>query len=722
MRSRAPRFEKKTSAAARRAACLVFLWPALGAAEANEPAAAPAPADAAAGGLQRVVVKSQALGDGDADVARASASATGLNLSLRDTPQSISVTTRTTMDDFRLDSVNDLLGLATGIVVEKVETDRTYYTARGFDIVNFQLDGVGTPFVYGLVDGDLDTAVYERVEVIRGAAGLVANTGNPSATINFVRKRPTAGFQAAAGLSLGSWNGRRLDADVAGPLNEAGSVRGRLVLAYEDKDSYLDRYHLEKGVAHGIVEADLDADTLLTVGHTAQANRPRGNNWGALPLWFSDGSPTHYDTSINTAPRWTYWNADLGQSFVELRHQFANGWELQGGLMHKSTSSQGRLFYVYGEPDAATGAGTMAWPSLYDLDNRQNIVDLRLAGPFTLGGRTHELVFGASVSRSSLHDVSNHGEGIGTVLPDLANWDGDYPMPAFNGGGGGSRFVDKQRSLYAATRLRPLDGVQVLLGANATWIASSGESYGASRAKQENKLTPYIGTVVDLTSTLAAYGSYTTIFFPQSEVGADLNRLESADGMNAEVGLKAEWLDKRLTGTLALFRARQDNLATYARYDDEHGVSIYQGVDTLSQGVELELAGALTPTWQINAGYTQLEVETADGQAARSFTPRRLLRLTTTWQALPALKLGAGVAWQSAIHRDDVTVAGLPVRTAQGAYALVDLMARYDFDKHWSATLNIDNATDQKHFTSLYWSQSFYGAPRSVTLGLHWTY
>ncbi|MCT6980900.1 TonB-dependent receptor plug domain-containing protein, partial [Salmonella enterica subsp. enterica serovar Oranienburg] len=89
----------------------------------------------------------------------------------------------------------------TGVNVERVETDRTYYSARGFDVTNFLVDGVGLPFANGQQEGDLDTALYQRVEVLRGANGLLSFTGNPSATINFVRKRPTADFQGSVGLS-----------------------------------------------------------------------------------------------------------------------------------------------------------------------------------------------------------------------------------------------------------------------------------------------------------------------------------------------------------------------------------------------------------------------------------------------------------------------------------------------------------------------------------------
>ena len=127
-------------------------------------------------------------------------SATRLPLKQKETPQSVSIVTRSQIEDFALRDLNTLLGTTTGINVQQTETDRTYYSARGFDITNFQIDGIGLPFAYGLQNGSLDTATYDRVEVLRGANGLLSSTGNPSATINLVRKRPGKSFAASASL------------------------------------------------------------------------------------------------------------------------------------------------------------------------------------------------------------------------------------------------------------------------------------------------------------------------------------------------------------------------------------------------------------------------------------------------------------------------------------------------------------------------------------------
>jgi len=157
--------------------------------------------------------------------------ATKLNLTIFETPQTVTAISRAQIEDFSLNDVNTLLNYTPGITVEEVETDRTYYTARGFDIVNFQYDGVGIPFIGGLNLGQQDTAIYEKVEVIKGASGLITGLANPSATINYIRKRPTEETQASAGFTLSEWEGKRIDLDASGALS--GRARARVVVAYD---------------------------------------------------------------------------------------------------------------------------------------------------------------------------------------------------------------------------------------------------------------------------------------------------------------------------------------------------------------------------------------------------------------------------------------------------------------------------------------------------------
>ncbi len=649
-------------------------------------------------------------------VARSTSTATRLDLSQRETPQSVSVVTRAMMDDFSLTNVNDMLASVTGVNVELVESDRTYFSIRGFEVSNFLVDGIGLPFATGDQLGDIDTAPYDRVEVLRGANGLLASTGNPAGTVNFVRKRPTRELQASAAVTLGSWQNRRIDGDVSSALDADGRWRGRLIVAAQEKNSHLDRYSLDKKLFSAIIEHDLGTDTLLTVGHSQQHNRPKGTLWGALPLEYSDGTPTHYARSASSAAKWAYWNSDDTQTFAELNHRLNDRWQTKATLLRRSLESDGELFYVYGAPDRDTGTGLFSWPSKYGHIERQWTVDVNLTGTVALGGHEHELVFGVSRSKS---DNWLHSRDDDTHLPltESEVLAGSFPRPAFDVGlSGHADFVNRRDSVYAAGRFSLTTDLKLLAGANLSRVTSSGVQYDAVHDYRRTRTTPYFGIVYDIDHHHTAYASYAEIFNPQHQITQSGSVLEPIEGRNLEVGLKGEWLDQRLNGSLALFRTEQKNTAEYDGFSD--GRSYYRGVDATTRGFEIDVAGRIGSLWDLSAGYTQFSLKDDDRRDARTHVPRKTLRLNAVARVpgVSGLRLGATVKWQSDIHRTETET----ITSRQDAYALLDLMASYDISQTLNITAKINNVTDRKYLSSLFWSQSFYGAPRNASVTLNW--
>lgn len=661
------------------------------------------------------VLGEQPAAERDSYQSRPSSAATRLDLTPRETPQSISTLTHAQLDDFRLNSVNDALKNATGVQVEEVETDRTYYMARGFDITNFQYDGIGVPFVYGNVEGDLDTALFERVEVVRGANGLMSGTGNPSATVNFVRKRPTADPRASIDLSAGSWDMRRIETDVSVALTERGNLRGRVVYANEKRNSYLDRYAREKNLFHGVVEADLGENTLFTLGHSLNKSNANSPMWGALPLSFADGSPTRYDRSTSTSSDWAYWDVEDNRTFAELAQHLAGGWQAKAVLTRVKRKGDGSLFYMYGTPDRDSGLGLFSYPSEYRDETTQLIGDLYASGPFMLGGREHELVVGGSWSKSTLEDLSWYDTSTGTALPPLQDWNGDYPQPRNDNGSQGSDFTDRMKSAYSAARFNLGERLSLIAGARVVDLDSEGFSYGSSKSTSyDNEVVPYAGLVFDLDERFSLYASYTEIFDPQTRTDANGDRLAPVEGVNYEAGIKGELQQQKLNVSLAVFRTEQDNVAEMAGMSG--ATAYYRGVEGItSQGYEVELSGEVLEGLQASAGYTFVDITDADDRRAVTYSPKHLVRASTSYRlpALPQLKVGANLRWQDET-RNSVA--------RQDAYAVVGLMASYAIDEHWSVSANLDNLTDEKYLTSLYWTQAYYAAPRNASMTVSWNY
>lgn len=118
-----------------------------------------------------------------------------------------------------------------GISSSQADSDRTSYYSRGFEIDNYMVDGIPTWFEsrWNLGDALSDMALFERVEVVRGANGLLTGTGNPAASVNMIRKHATSReFKGNVSAEYGSWNKQRYVADMQSPLTDEGSVRRAL--------------------------------------------------------------------------------------------------------------------------------------------------------------------------------------------------------------------------------------------------------------------------------------------------------------------------------------------------------------------------------------------------------------------------------------------------------------------------------------------------------------
>ena len=653
--------------------------------------------------------------------AKPSATTTRLNLTAGQTPQGISSIKREQMDDFKLNSIRDIMDSTPGVNVQKVETDRTYFTARGFDITNFQYDGMGMGLAGGVLVGDIDTAPYEQVDILHGANGLMTGSGNPSATVNFIRKRPTYEPEAKVSVSAGSWDKRRVDLDVSGPLTDSGNVRGRLIYANEVGNSYLDRYSREKNIFSGLLAFDLTDDDTLTVGYEEQKSNANGASWGALPLTDSSGNALHYSsTSANISQPWVYWDVRTSHAFAEWQHNFANDWKSTLTVTAMEHREDTDMFYIYGDSTSSTGYTGLA--SNYKGKTRELDGDLSFSGPFSLGGREHQLTVGANVARSRTRETSLYGTSsyyTPVSLEDALN--GVIPKPTYNmaNADATSDFTDRQKSLYAGARFSLTDDLHLITGARMLSADSDGENYGSGRdVRIHGKVTPYAGVVYDLTPQYSLYASYTEIFNPQYYLNTQGQVLDPLEGKSYEAGIKGHLLDKRLDVSAAVFHTKQDNVATYAGFNPSLGGYLYEGMSYKSSGVELEATGELAPGLQVSGGYTYVYITDADNNRGRKFIPRNALTTSMAYKLpmAPQVKVGGSLKWQSKVENDDTPAAN------QAAYMLVGLMASYDIDPHWSTQLNLDNLTNEKYLQSVRYGQSNYGSPRNVTASVSWKF
>lgn len=663
---------------------------------------------------------------------RVSKGATGLPLAVKDTPQSISTLDADDLENYNVTGANDALRLATGINVEQYETNRATFNSRGYEIQLTQIDGLGMTNSWGTVVGQLDTFLFERIELIRGANGLLTGVGNASGTVNYVRKRPTNKDSGEVGASAGSFSAVRATADINKVLTEDGAWAGRVVVAHDDKDSHLRALHDERTSLYAVVDGQIGDNGVLTVGLTHLNNKQKSPMWGSLTLWYVDGSQADFDVSSSTSQDWTRWDTQSDSAFVEYTHALGADWEAKFTYSHTRAEEETRLLYAYSATGAGLnldGTGLSAWPYASYTTTENNLFDVNLTGRFKAFGRKHSLIAGVSHSnQKTATDLF--------ALPDDYAWPG---LPAFPYGGDvyaepdwgprtpSSTGEQTLTRLYAATHLAVTDGLKLIGGLNAIKLHRVGSSrYGNAGDLGDSRISeisPYFGVTYDFTPDILGYMSYSDIFLNQEQVDIQGFTLDPVKGVNVEAGVKAEWLNKQLLTTFAVFSAEQKGQAEFGGIynnpndpdDPRNGTYWYVPKDVKSKGVEFEAVGKLGKLDKIAVGATHLNISTPDGVDA-PWIPRTVvnLRYDAGFAALPQLKAGIAARWQS-----DVTNSTGLVK--QDSFILAHGYVAYDITDRSTVRLNVNNLFDKKYIGGLAYG-AIYGAPRNATVSLNYTF
>ncbi|MBQ0216852.1 TonB-dependent siderophore receptor [Alcaligenes faecalis] len=686
--------------------------------------------------LSAVVVTARGLDtEGSHSYAAPGASIMKSAQSLRDIPQSLTVVTRQRMDDFNLNTLEDVLSQTTGLSLETLGAGNKLFASRGFEMRNMQVDGVSKGFWGGTSAMGIqpDMAMYDRVEVLRGAAGLLLGNGTPGGTVNFVRKRPLAERYVGVELQAGSWDYYRGMLDVASPLNDDGSVRARAVMSYEDRGYYTSKTETRQPFFYGVLEYDITPQTQLTLGGRYQHFRKDGAYWyGGLPS-STDGSDLELKRSTSFGPSWAFYKAETQEFFAEAKHDFNARWALKVSGTYQKTQRSDSTLWLRGSanPQTLTGAYLVASSTPEErLETRA--LDANVTGSFDLLGREHSVVLGANWLEelgkgASVYDYANpipldlndpHQRNVSEKDLD-PDWTDDRTV---------------SQGVYGSLGLQLADPVKLVLGGRLSWYDYKDRLSPNSSFKQSRQFTPYAGVLVDVTPEWTAYASYADIFEPQSQSRTvSGSSLKPAIGSNYELGIKGELLDGRLNTSLAMFYIRQNDRAMV---DPENssgcpgspsgGACYINAGKVESKGIEAEINGEIVPGLQAWLGYTynhQVYLKDRDskgqpssneGQAFSSITPRHIFRAGASYRLpgeLNKLTLGAGVTAQSSTGY----LSGKVWREQTG-YAVWNAFARYQIDPRWSLSLNVDNLFDRSYYTSP--GQNVYGEPRRAMVSL----
>lgn len=663
--------------------------------------------------------------------------------SLKDTPQSVTVITRKMLDDQNLNTIEQVMEKTPGITVYDSPMGGKYFYSRGFRMTGqYQYDGVPLDIGSSYAQADSfasDMAIYDRVEVLRGAAGMMKGAGGTAGGVNFVRKRGQYTPHTQLSLSAGTWDNYRAQVDTGGPLNEAGTIRGRAVATQQSRHYFYDVAERKDQIYYGAVDFDLSADTTVGLG-IAYEDLDATPCWGGLPR-FADGKDLKLSRSTCLNPSWNNQRSKRTTAFGDLTRQLNDNWALKvAGVYSKNTQDMEYAFPSGSVPVGATSSSTLVLGSIYDYDQVDYGIDAYIDGKFDAFGQQHELVVGANTSRSHKDDFF-----AVAALPQRQNvLDPDHHLPQpdesyylANASRGGPQDIRiKQYGVYSTARLKLAEPLTFVFGSRVSWYKSETDSVAYFRGigtpsdsatTETGQVTPFAGLLLDLNDNLTAYASYTDIFTPQGNLKTiDGSTLKPLIGTSYELGIKGEWFNGRLNSSFNLFRTLQEDAAQTDPNCPDGSCSLNSG-KVRAQGFEAEISGEVIDRLQLLAGYTYTQTKVLEdanpdqnGVSYNSYVPRHLLRVWGDYSLsgpLERFTIGAGFNAQSDNYRTSPISSN---NISQAGYTVWNGRIGYRVDDTWSLALNGNNLLDKRYYTTVGTEGfgNFYGEPRNLIMSV----
>ncbi len=465
-------------------------------------------------------------------------SATKTPLSIRETPQSISVITRESIETRQARDLGSALELSAGTAVvgasggpfagfgrfaRETVVLRGQVLDEGRDV---RIDGFA-------VGGEslVDLALFERVEVVKGPSSVLYGPGSLSGFINRVSKKPQAERAASVVGQIGSFDTYRTEFDITGALDANERFAGRLIGVYEDSGSFTDGVDLQRSLIAPSFEARLGERTRVLVQGFLQDDS--GTPSVGIPLIVEANgelrAPDIARSRYIGVPRNSEIETDQQQVSVRVDHEISDSWlttlQLQNGRSRRATrfDNYGYGFYAGGDTYLYSAAGRAAadfWAG-----------ELRIDGEFNLLGREHRLLLGVE-SRAVDRSFGNSYVDIGVANIYEDNF-------------------DEFDSVAISTPIKStLDTVteaaygQFIFGLSERTRLIAGLRY--DRAEQRNRdnleqsepsderaendeITYRLALSQDLTANLSGFASYSTSFVPvvaRSRSGAVLDPAE----------------------------------------------------------------------------------------------------------------------------------------------------------------------------------------------------
>jgi TonB-dependent siderophore receptor len=648
-------------------------------------------------------------------------------LSIRETPQSISLVDRELLEKRQVIDLGSAIELTAGVAaVGKAFAGNNPRTGENFSLRGQELDSARDVRIDGFTSGgdrnNFDLAPFESVQVVKGPSSMLYGQGSLGGFINLVRKKPGAERDFDVSLQAGSYETFRGEFDATGTLDAGEKLLGQATLAYEDSGSFIDGVSSQRlVVAPGVTwlageRTRLGADVIYQDDEFSPSLgiplRQDGDRLYApdVPRSFYFGVPASEDSKASAV-----------HSTLTVEHEFADRW-LATLMLHHSRNRLLGIADSYGYGIDAEG-NTSLYSSYVAHDNDNLAGELRLDGRFDAFGREHHLLVGLEKNKQDFDFWGGYGPSIGTAniydgsLEDAPTVPGHSLPRNYEG-----RDTGGNEGAYAQLLLGLGETTRLLLGARYDQSNYRTRFNDSSDSLDKDAITRRIGLTQDIGTNLTAYAVYAQSFNPVLAHAAGGVTLDPETGTGYELGLKGDWFEGRFTASAAAFRQELDNrpIPDPANLPGESW-QVSGGLQR-TDGLELEATGRPLPGWTLQAAAAWLDPEYVDRDDENfGLTPggttKRQIALFTEYelQGGPLEGLAFGL---TALNVGDRIVLTDQNYSIEG-YERFDLHLAYNGLPEWKLSLLVRNVADDTYVerpNSAYLYGHFFGSPRAVML------
>ena len=655
------------------------------------------------------------------------------NQALRDIPQSVTVFTERLMADRNQDDFREVLRTTSGVTFQAGETGEEDVRLRGFS-----LGQAGDIYIDGMKDAPLyerDTFNNDRVEVLKGSASMLFGKGSTGGVVNQVNKAPLLIDQHEAAYTLGSGKEHRLTGDFNFKTGEDAAFRLNAMVHNADNHGAMQK---KRGIAPtfswGVGTRDEFSVGLyyLDIQGRPLYNHPWFQNNGVIV----PSLPAKNYYGLNS----DYLNSSAQYATLSHIHRFDDNGELKTRLRHGRYERDlwaSVIRFGAGTTIDNINSSTVVTRSPKGRVGVSNLTQLQsdYTNSFQWGGKKHDLIAGIDIYEDDAKRNQNFAgtaSGMDTTVgtPNNGDWRPDNRgNPTFN------TFKARNVGLYAQDTVALTPTLKLVGGLRYDHFkASYYSSADLNHARSDGLWSPRIGALYQPDDSASYYISYGTSYntsgdtyqFSNPNAGTEKTANTDAEkSRNFEIGGKFELFEKRASLGVAAFYSEKYN----ERNTDPDTAAQQQLLSGKrhAAGMEFNLAGRITPAWEIFYNHTWIPsakidesnvVLAANGGGAQvkgdrpGLTPKHSGSLWSTYAVTPQVRIGAGLNYRGKQNPEGSRA------VVADSFITADAMVEYSVDERTSLKLNVTNLTNKLYADTLY--RGFYapGAARTVQLTL----